>query len=84
MMLDSAATQNQIAQLLARHFNLEVLSPETDLIETGALDSLSFVELLVHLEREFGVKVTLAELEIDNFRSIAKVAEFVASRRQPV
>lgn len=72
--------ENRIAELLAKQLNVEVPSPETDLIATGALDSLSFVEFLVLLEQQFGVKISLAELEIDHFRSVAQIAGFVASR----
>ena len=48
--------------------NIEIASPDQDLIESGLLDSLAFVEILLHIEREFGVDVSLAEFEIDVFR----------------
>ena len=47
------------------------------LVKAGALDSLGFVELLVHLEREFAVKISIEDLELDNFRSVARIAELV-------
>ena len=42
---------------------------DTDLLDSGVLNSLKFVELLVHLEQEFGTQVQLNECEWDNFRS---------------
>jgi acyl carrier protein len=39
-----------------------------------------FVDLLLHLEREFGVTVALEDIEFDHFRSIERIAEFVANR----
>ena len=70
----------RIAGLFADYLNLEIPSPETDLFDTGVLDSMGFVELLVQLEREFGLRVQLGDIEIDNFRSIARIAAFVAGR----
>lgn len=70
--------EENIAKIFAEQLNLAVPSVDTDLFATGALDSLSFVKLLVHLEREYEVKVSLEELELDNFRSLKKIAEYIA------
>lgn len=79
-MADRAGVQRRIADLFERHMNLRVPSAETDLFESGALDSLAFVDLLLRLEKEFGIATTVEELEIDNFRSIIRIAEFVMRR----
>ena len=72
--------RGRIARLFADRLNLEIPSAETDLFETGALDSMGFVELLAQLEREFRVEVVLGDIEMDNFRSIGRIADFVAAR----
>ena len=72
--------RGRIARLFADGLNLEIPSAETDLFETGALDSMGFVELLAQLEREFRVEVALGDIEMDNFRSIGRIADFVAAR----
>jgi len=79
-MADRASIEHRLAGLFDKHLNVSVPSAETDLFETGALDSLSFVDLLLRLEDEFGTKASVEDLEIENFRSIAQIAEFVASR----
>jgi methoxymalonate biosynthesis acyl carrier protein len=70
----------RIAAIFAAALNMEVPSADTDLFEAGLLDSLAFIELLLQLEREFGVATSLEDLEVDNFRSIARIAIFVAER----
>ena len=70
----------RIGKVFTDKLNIEIPASDIDLFETGVLDSLAFVELLLHLESEFGVTVPVDELEIDNFRSIARVADFVLSR----
>jgi acyl carrier protein len=70
----------RIARLFSDALHRDVPSPDTDLFESGLLDSLSFVDLLVHLERQFGTTIDLDDLELDNFRSIARMAAFLSGR----
>jgi D-alanine--poly(phosphoribitol) ligase subunit 2 len=72
--------RNRIVGVFSGSMNLDVPADDTDLFEAGVLDSLAFVELLLHLEREFGVTTTVDDLEIENFRSIARIVEFVSTR----
>ena len=72
--------RGRIAGLFADRLNLEIPSADTDLFETGALDSMGFVELLAQLEGEFGIQVALGDIELDNFRSIGRIADFVSAR----
>ena|SRR5437899_11986390 len=76
----SSPLNSQIGRIFEEKLHLEIPSVETDLLDTGVVDSMAFVELLNQLEQEFGITVSIEDLEIDNFRSIEKIAEFVASR----
>ena len=78
MIIETSALQQQIKALFADKLNLDVPSVETDLIETGLLDSLSLVELLAQLEQTFNVSISLDELDLDNFRSLESITRFVA------
>jgi acyl carrier protein len=71
------AVTDRVQRLFVETLNVEVPSPDTDLIEGGLLDSLALVELLFALEREFAVTIALENLDIDTFRSIRTIAEFV-------
>ncbi len=79
-MSDIAYLQERIGKIFEAKLNLVVPSVDTDLFETGGLDSLTFVELLLELEREYGIKVDLEDLELVNFQSIANIAGFIAQR----
>jgi len=79
-MAKAALLETRIAQLFSGVLHIDVPSIDTDLFETGALDSLAFVELLVQIEREFGLTTSVDDLDIEHFRSIARIAEFVATR----
>jgi acyl carrier protein len=79
-MPDSTRLERQISTLFAEKLSIQVPSVETELIDTGLVDSLTFVEFLTHLEEEFGIQVSLEDLEIEQFRTIARIAGFVATK----
>ena len=76
--MNPESLHTQLVTLFAEKLNLEVPLVDTDLVENGMIDSMAFVELLALLEVDFGVSISTDALDLDNFRSIAKIAEFVA------
>ena len=54
---------------------------DADLIEGGVLDSLALVELLFAIEQELGIVIPAERLEIERFRTLARLAELVAECR---
>lgn len=73
-----------------RHFILEnflfsraddSLSDADSLTERGILDSTGALELVMHLEEHYGVKVLDEELHPDNLDSIEKITAFVERKR---
>jgi len=60
--------------------HLQVPSLDTDLINTGLVDSLMFVGFLAQLEQEFGIQLSLQDLELDRFRTVTRIAAFVATK----
>ena len=81
-MPDPTKLERQISTLFAEKVGIQVPSVETELIDTGLVDSLTFVEFLAHLEQEFGIQVSLDDLEIEQFRTITRIARFVAAKAQ--
>jgi acyl carrier protein len=77
-MTDDTTLQKEIASLLFQNLNVEVSSVHEDLIENGLLDSLKIVELLVELENRYMLRIPFEGLEIESFRSVARVARLIA------
>lgn len=75
----SAATLIHV--LLNDRLHLDVPSHDTDLIDTGSLDSFTLVELLVNVEETFGVTIDLADFDVDDFRSVRSIAALVDRHR---
>lgn len=77
-----ADLRTAVAAVFADALKIEVPSHDTDLLATGLLDSLGFVDLLLELERRFGLHVAMETIEPDNFRSVANIAQFIAGQRK--
>jgi D-alanine--poly(phosphoribitol) ligase subunit 2 len=57
-----------------------VIEADTDLFETGILDSFGFVELLGFLEKETGHAVTEEEMDDPRFTSVAGIVEVISEK----
>lgn len=75
-------TTVEIQRLFAEKLSRPVNSPDEDLFEAGILDSMVLVELLLQLEQTFGLSISIADLDLDNIRTVRRIAEMVDS--QPV
>lgn len=71
----------QILNLFAEHFQLEIPSIDTDLIAEGLLDSMVFVDLIMHLEQTFETSISIEDIELDQFRTVTQMAAFIAARK---
>jgi methoxymalonate biosynthesis acyl carrier protein len=75
------AAEKTLVDLVTSFFeselHLTVPSVDTDLFECGALDSMAFVQLLLYVEKNFGIEVSIDDLELENFRTIDLIARFI-------
>lgn len=55
------------------------LDVEHDLLSDGLIDSLGVLKLITWLEEKFSLTIGDAELDPDNFRSIAAIEQFIAT-----
>jgi methoxymalonate biosynthesis acyl carrier protein len=79
---DANAIIGRLEALFLECFHVEVPSPDTDLLETGVLDSLQFVELLMQLEQRFGFRVKVEDINLDDLRTLERIARLVACNGQ--
>lgn len=82
-MASATVSHDQIIHLLSELAHIKAPSVETDLIESGLLDSLLLVELVSGLEQRFDVRVSFDDIELDNFRSVKNITEFINQRGAP-
>lgn len=68
---------------LFEKLDLEVPSADADLIDSGLLDSLRLVELLLHIEGTLGCRIPLEDIDLDDLRSVNRIARLIAGRLEP-
>jgi D-alanine--poly(phosphoribitol) ligase subunit 2 len=68
---------NGIYAALRDRLMVIVASTDVDLFETGLVDSIGLVELIVELEDRFGVSLPMESLEIDDLRTVGRIADLI-------
>ncbi len=73
----SYEAKTRIRAFLERSFqNLDV-SDDEDIFELGFVNSLFAMQLVMFVERDFGISVEDADLNLDNFRSVDAMADLI-------
>jgi acyl carrier protein len=86
LMSEVAATPARIKRLIVESLNLEGMRPEmiedeTPLFGEGlGLDSVDALELVVALEKEFGIKIKSQEIGREVFSSVSTLSQFIEGR----
>lgn len=71
------AILRRLGDLFLESLHVEAPSPDIDLFESGTLDSLQLVELLLQLERRFGLRIAIESIDLDNLRTLERIAKLV-------
>lgn len=58
------------------------LDDHADLMESGALDSLAFIELVAEMERRHGMAIRDTDVTKENFGTIHAIASYVHRTQQ--
>lgn len=66
--------EETVKDILLRVCGPDALAPKTDLIESGILDSLAFIELLSEFE-DIGIEIQPTQIDKDKFRTIDGILE---------
>ena len=53
------------------------ISEDHDLFESGLVNSLLAMQLVLFVEKEFGFKVENKDLDIENFKSLDAIVNFI-------
>ena len=75
----TAALADRIGGIIRDVLGVEVPSHDTDLLDSGLLDSLALVSLLAEIEREFAIELPLEDLDVDQFRTVERAATYLSA-----
>jgi D-alanine--poly(phosphoribitol) ligase subunit 2 len=68
---------SRIYAALRERLMVIVASGDVDLFETGLVDSIGLVELILELEDRFGISLPMEDLAIDDLRTVNRIADLV-------
>jgi acyl carrier protein len=77
---DPAPFQERVEALLSR-LTFQEPGPDTDLLATGLLDSVTLAQLVTALEREFEMEILMTEVGVESFRYVSGIASLVANAK---
>lgn len=78
-------TKVRVRAFLARYLQNYEVQDDQDIFSLGFINSLFAMQLVLFVEKTFGVEVANEDLDIDNFRTINAIAALVErkSTQQP-
>ena len=74
--------RSEIRAFIAAAFKGRLLGDEEDIFATGFVNSLFAMELVTFIEKAFDITVESEDLDLDNFRSVERLAGFVAAKTE--
>ena len=73
--------KHMIVERLFLNVEADEIPDDAPLMETYGIDSVALFELVVGLEEEFDVVMEDVEFQIDTFRTVNSIAEFVSEKQ---
>ena len=83
-MMEIELTENinqKIKNYILQSVNLPDIDADIDLFEVGIVNSLFAIQLVTFLENEFDIQITVEDLDLQNFKSVNSMEEFVKSKK---
>lgn len=76
-----AVINDFISRELVQDASVLPLGNDTSLLETGILDSLSLLRLVVYIQERFGIAVDDVDLVPENFDTVDAICAYLRSRQ---
>ncbi|GGA37464.1 hypothetical protein GCM10007416_07970 [Kroppenstedtia guangzhouensis] len=59
----------------------EKFNYDTEIFEEGLVNSLFAIQLMTFLEKEFAIKVTMEDLDMENYKSVNAIGKFIRNKK---
>lgn len=75
--MDNTAISAELRSFIGRYYRADLLKEDDDIFAIGFVNSLFAMQLVLFMEKTFDIKVENIDLDINNFRSIRAMTQFV-------
>jgi acyl carrier protein len=76
-MSDQTINVERLRALMLQHLHVEVPSADIDLLDSGLLDSLQLVDLLLLIEEHFGRRIPIEAIDLEDLRTLTRLAQLL-------
>lgn len=70
-----------IRKYILQSVNVPDVDNDVNLFESGLVNSLFAIQLMTFVEKSFGIKVTMDDLDLNNFSSVNAISAFVKHKQ---
>jgi len=74
---NSLNVSEKISTIVSKALTIEKVDIDKDLFESGLLDSLSLIQLMVELEEGFAITITPEELDVEDYRTVRTMSKMI-------
>jgi len=78
---NAKSPKDVIRDYIVENVNTPDIDDDLDIFERGMVNSLFAIELMTFLEKSFQIKVTMDDLDMENFKSVNAVGRFVRHKK---
>ena len=79
---DTKTHRDIIRAYIMESVNLKELEDDFDIFAAGIVSSLFAIELMTFLEKTFSIKVTMDDLDMDNFKTVNSTGNFIQRKQE--
>lgn len=73
---------DQVKNFILSAIGKEQLDDDLDIFASGLVSSLFAIELMTYVEREYDIKVTMEDLDMNNFKSLQSIGQFIQRKQE--
>lgn len=71
------SNEKKIMEFLGKYFDVSKVDKDDNIFELGYVNSLFAMQMVSFIENEFDFEISNNELNLDNFKSINSILEFI-------
>ena len=83
-MSNHSSIKNKLKEYICQSANLTALEDDVELFNEGYVSSLFAIQLMMFIEKEFDIKIRVQDLDMDHFKSINAIADFIKAKTKVV
>lgn len=82
--MDAAQVEREVLEFIQKQFlfGKKSVGLKDALLTSGGLDSVAHLKLISHIEKKYGVQVSIEDFDPENFDTVEKIARFIAKKRK--